>query len=187
MTTQPFKLHFTDTEQYFFRPPGLLSVTFTDTRQSISGVDPPHHGKLAVIYPQIHDQRLSRVRSAADVFVLVGSLAEAFVCIHLGTAFLSLLFDVLSTSFQLDEKVADLLYRRGPGQPLSSSLARRVRVQLLPLSPLLFVRGVRGHRRLDLFKGPWPLLWGRGEMAERGSDRLGLCLKTAVLSVCSLV
>ena len=90
-TTQPFKLHFTDTEQYFFRPPGLLSVTFTDTGQSISGVDPPHHGKLAVIYPQIHDQRLSRVRSAVDVFVLVGSLAEAFVCIHLGTAFLSLL------------------------------------------------------------------------------------------------
>ena len=37
------------------------------------------------------------------------------------------------------------------------------------------------------FEGPWPLLWGRGEMAERGSDRLGLCLKTAVLSVCSLV
>ena len=166
MTTQPFKLHFTDTEQYFFRPPGLVLLTFItthlsqfrftfrDTRQSISGVDPLHHGKLAVIYPQIHDQRLSRVRSAADVFVLVGSLAEAFVCIHLGTAFLSLLFDVLSTSFQLDEKVADLLCRRGPGQPLSSSLARRVRVQLLPLSPLLFVRGVRGHRRLDLFKGP---------------------------------
>ena len=58
--------------------------------------------------------------------------------------------------------------------------------QLLPLSPLLFGCGVRGHRRLVLFQGPWSLLWGRGEMAERGSDRLGLCLKTAVLSVCSL-
>ena len=30
-------------------------------------------------------------------------------------------------------------------------------------------------------------LWGRGEMAERGFDRLCLRLKTAVLSVCSLV
>ena len=42
-------------------------------------------------------------------------------------------------------------YGRGPDQPSSSSLARRVRVQPLPLSPLLFGRGVRGHRRLDLF------------------------------------
>ena len=30
------------------------------------------------------------------------------------------------------------------------------------------------------------LLWGRGEMAERWSDRFGLCLRAAVLSVCSL-
>ena len=45
-----------------------------------------------------------------------------------------------STSSQLDEKVADLLYRRGPDQPSSSSLARRVRVQPLLLSLLLFVR-----------------------------------------------
>ena len=36
-------------------------------------------------------------------------------------------------------------------------------------------------------KAPGQLLWGRGEMAERGFDRHGLCLKTAVLSVCSLV
>ena len=101
MTTRPFKLHFAVTEQYFLRPPGQLSVTFTDTRQSISGVDPPRHGKLAVIYLQIHDQRLSRVRSAADVFVLVGSLAEAFVCIHLGTAFLSLLRHARGQYFDL--------------------------------------------------------------------------------------
>ena len=93
---------------------------------------------------------------------------------------------LVSTSSQLDEKVADPHYRHGPGQPLSSTLARRVRVQPLLLSLLLFGRGVRGHRRLDLFKGPWPLLWGRGELAERGLVRLGLCLKTAVLSVCSL-
>ena len=84
MATQPFKLHFAVTEQYFLRPPGLLSVTYM-IRQSISGVDPPHHCELAVIYPQILDHRLSRVRSAADVFVLVDSLAEAFVCILLGT------------------------------------------------------------------------------------------------------
>ena len=45
-----------------------------------------------------------------------------------------------STSSQLDEKVADLPYRRGPDQPSSSSLARRVRVQPLLLSLLLFVR-----------------------------------------------
>ena len=45
-----------------------------------------------------------------------------------------------STSSQLDEKVADLLYRRGSDQPSSSSLARRVRVQPLLLSLLLFVR-----------------------------------------------
>ena len=67
-----------------------------------------------------------------------------------------------STSSQLDEKVADLLYRRGPDQPSSSSLARRVRVQPLLLSLLLFVRGVRGHRRLDLFKGPGPYCGAEG-------------------------
>ena len=33
----------------------------------------------------------------------------------------------------------------------------------------------------------WTLLWGRGEMAERCSDRFGLCLRAAVLSVCSLL
>ena len=120
MTTQPFKLHFTDTEQYFLRPPGLLSVTFTDTRQSISGVDPPHHGKIALIYPQILNQRLSPVRSAEEVFALVDCHSEVDVDIWTAT--------MASTSFQLDEKVANLRYRRGPGQPLSSSLARRVRV-----------------------------------------------------------
>ena len=45
-----------------------------------------------------------------------------------------------STSSQLDERVADFHYRRGPDQPSSSSLARRVRVQPLLLSLLLFVR-----------------------------------------------
>ena len=44
-----------------------------------------------------------------------------------------------STSSQLVEKMAVLHYRRGPGQPLSSSLARRVRVQPLLLF-LLFDR-----------------------------------------------
>ena len=47
---------------------------------------------------------------------------------------------LVSTSSQLDEKVADPHYRHGPGQPLSSTLARRVRVQPLLLSLLLFVR-----------------------------------------------
>ena len=92
-----------------------------------------------------------------------------------------------STSSQLDEKVADLPYRRGPDQPSSSSLARRVRVQPLLLSLPLFVRYVRGHRRLDLFQGPWFLLWGRGEMADLWPDRFSLCLRAAVLSVCSLL
>ena len=140
------------------------------------------------------------------------SLAEAFVCIHLGTGGtpeVSILtfkrkpaFDVLlircrfradieswiatfastsshldeKVSSQLDEKVVDPHYRHGPGQPLSSSLARRVRVQPLLLFLLLFVRRVRGHSLLDLIKGPWSLLCGRGEMAERGLVRLGLCL-----------
>ena len=36
-------------------------------------------------------------------------------------------------------------------------------------------------------KAPGPYCGAEGEMAERGSDRLGLCLKTAVLSVCSLL
>ena len=72
-----------------------------DTLQSISGVDPPHHCKLAVINPRILDHRLSRVRSATDAFVLVDSLAEAFVCIHLGTAFLSLLRHARGQSFNL--------------------------------------------------------------------------------------
>ena len=94
---------------------------------------------------------------------------------------------LVSTSSQLDKKVADPHYRHGPGQPLSSTLARRVRVQPLLLSLLLFARRVRGHRLHDLIKGPWPLLWGRGEMAEHGLVQLGLCLKTAALSVCSPV
>ena len=34
---------------------------------------------------------------------------------------------------------------------------------------------------------PGLLLWGRGEMAERWSDRFGRCLRAAVLSVCSLL
>ena len=59
----------------------------------------------------------------------------------------------------------------GP-RPASSSLS----------SSILCVRGLR---RLDLFTGSWPLLWGRGEMAERCSDRFGLCLRAAVLSVSS--
>ena len=47
---------------------------------------------------------------------------------------------LVSTSSQLDEKVADPHHRHGPGQPLSSTLARRVRVQPLLLSLLQFVR-----------------------------------------------
>ena len=96
------------------------------------GVDPPHHGRVAVTFPQILNQRLSRVGSAEDVFALVDSRSEADVDIWIAT--------LASTSSQLDEKVADFLYRRGPDQPLSSSLARRVRVQPLLLSLLLCVR-----------------------------------------------
>ena len=58
-------------------------------------------------------------------------------------------------------------YRRGPGQPLSSSLARRVRVHPLLLFLLLFVCRVRGHDLLELCNGPWLLSWSRGEMTER--------------------
>ena len=96
------------------------------------GVDPPHHGSVAVTFPQILNQRLSRVRSAVELFVLVDCHSEADVDIWTAT--------MASTSSQLDEKVADLPYRRGPDQPSSSSLARRVRVQPLLLSLLLFVR-----------------------------------------------
>ena len=96
------------------------------------GVDPPHHGSVAVTFPQILNQRLSRVMSAVELFVLVDCRSEADVDIWTST--------MASTSSQLDEKVADLLYRRGPDQPSSSSLARRVRVQPLLLSLLLFVR-----------------------------------------------
>ena len=112
------------------------------------------------------------------------SLAEAFVCIHrfaVGfeqTSKVGLRLSplpLLSSMRKCGE--SGLHYRHGPGQPLSSSLARRVRVQPLLLFLLLFVRRVRGHRLLDLIKGPWPLLWGRGEMAERGLVRLGLCLR----------
>ena len=143
------------------------------------GVDPPHHGRVAVTFPRILNQRLSRVRSAVELFVLVDCHSEADVDIWTAT--------MASTYSQLDEKVADLLYRRGPDQPSSSSLARRVRVQPLLLSLLLFVRWARGHRHLDLFKGPWSLLWGRGEMADRWPDRISLRLRAAVLSVCSLL
>ena len=100
-------------------------------RRSTSGVDPPHHGRVAVTFPQSLNQRLSRVRSAEEVFALVDCHAEADLDIWFAT--------LASTSSQLDEKVADLLFRRGPDQPSSSSLARRVRVQPLLLSLLLFV------------------------------------------------
>ena len=42
-TTQPFKLHFTVTEQYFLRPPGLLSVTFMIRHQF------QIHGRLSLV------------------------------------------------------------------------------------------------------------------------------------------
>ena len=96
------------------------------------GVDPPHHGSVPVTFPQILNQRLSRVRSAVELFVLVDCHSEADVDLWTAT--------MASTSFQLDEKLTNLLYRRGPDQPSSSSLARRVRVQPLLLSLLLFVR-----------------------------------------------
>ena len=70
--------------------------------------------------------------SAEEVFALVDCHSEVDVDIWTST--------LASTSSQLDEKVAELLCRRGPDQPSSSSLARRVRVQLLLLSLLLFVR-----------------------------------------------
>ena len=101
-------------------------------RGSGLGVDPPHNGSVAVTFPQILNQRLSRVRSAVELFVLVDCHSEADVDIWTAT--------MASTSSQLHEKVADLPYRRGPDQPSSSSLARRVRVQPLLLSLLLFVR-----------------------------------------------
>ena len=80
-----------------------------------------------------------------------------------------------STSSQLDEKVADLLYRRGPDQPPSSSLARRVRVQPLLLSLPLFVRCVRALRHLDFFKVPWPPVGQRGD-----GGALGLTVSASV-------
>ena len=40
---------------------------------------------------------------------------------------------------------------------------------------------------LNYIMAPGPYLWDRGEMAERCSDRFGLCLRAAVLSVCSLL
>ena len=117
--------------------------------------------------------------SAVELFVLVDCRSEADVDIWTAT--------MASTSSQLDGKVAHLLYRRGSDQPSSSSLARRVRVQPLLLTLLLFVRCVRGHSHLDLFKGPWSLSWGRGEMADRWPVRFSLGLRAAVLSVCSLL
>ena len=53
-------------------------------RGSGIGVDPPHHGRVAFTFPQILNQRLSRVRSAEEVFALVDSHSKAFDCIHLG-------------------------------------------------------------------------------------------------------
>ena len=92
MTTHAFQLHFADTEQYFLRPPGLLSVTFMIRHHFQLHVSLPlvlFHLTMAKLYPQTLNQRLSRVRSAEDVFALVDRLSEAFNCIHLGTAFLS--------------------------------------------------------------------------------------------------
>ena len=51
----------------------------------------------------------------------------------------------------------------------------------------LFFHSFVEYRRLDSFKGPWPLLWGRGEMADLCPDRFGLFLRVAVFSVCSLL
>ena len=91
--THPFQLHFADTEQYFLRPPGLLSVAFITRHhfQLHGGLSLVLiHLTMAKLYPQILNQRLSRVRSAEDVLALVDSLSDAFNCIHLETAFLSL-------------------------------------------------------------------------------------------------
>ena len=66
--------------------------------------------ELRLSFPQILDHRLSRVRSAEDVFVLVDSLAEAFVCIYLGTAFLSLLRHARGQYFDLQAKIQRLTF-----------------------------------------------------------------------------
>ena len=49
------------------------------------GVDPPHHGSVAVTFPQILNQRLSQVRSAVELFVLVDCHSEADVDIWTAT------------------------------------------------------------------------------------------------------
>ena len=71
-------------------------------------------------------------KPAFDILLTRMAISEADVDIWTAT--------IASTSSQLDEKVAVPHYRHGPGQPLSSTLARRVRVQPLLLSLLLFVR-----------------------------------------------
>ena len=104
MTTQPFKLHFAVTEQYFLRPPGLLSVTFMIRHQfqihcilSVVLI----HLTMANLLLSIHRFSTNDCRGSGDVFVLVDSLAEAFVCIHLGTAFPSLLRHARGQYFDL--------------------------------------------------------------------------------------
>ena len=54
----------------------------------------------------------------------------------------------------------------------------------------LFFYSFVEHADIDtstLFKGPWSLLWCRGGMADLWPDRFSLCLRAAVLSVCSLL
>ena len=105
MTTQPFKLHFTDTEQYFLRPPGLLSGTFM-----VRHLFQIHTSPSQTCCYLSTDSRPTTVavRSAMDVFVLVDCHSEADVDIWTAT--------MASTSSHLDEKVAVLHYRHGPGR-----------------------------------------------------------------------
>ena len=67
----------------------------------------------------------------------------------------------------------------------SRGARRLLMVSALPLCPLLFGRGVRGHRR-PFFKAPGPYCGAEGRWRTLALTALSLCLTTAVLPVCSL-
>ena len=139
------------------------------------GVDPPHHGSVAVTFPRILNQRLSL--SAVELFVLVNCHSEADVDIWTAT--------MASTTFQLDEKVADLPYRRGPD-------SHRVRLwrggSASSLFFFLFFYSFVEYVDIDTstyFKAPGPYCGAEGRWRI-----VGLTVSAsvrAVLSVCSLL
>ena len=160
MTTRPFKLHFADTEQYFLRPPGLLSVTsFDHTSPLQTSCYLSTDSRPTTVAGQVRDGRVCprrqscgglRLHPSGDCIPipLAARQRSVFWSLYAKTSVCDVLPLIRMASSRSTSKVGLRLsplplltsMRKCGPSITSSSLARRVRVQPLLLSLLLFVR-----------------------------------------------